>query len=126
MKSMLKRISKVGILVFILFLVSCSTQSKVEPTTTTSEVLETETSEEVKDDSEISNTETTIREIHEVKSPMEVVDIEGFRDTDKSTYVEIEFTKEILDKFDATSYVKIEPDITFNVSKVNKKLIIKI
>lgn len=125
MKNMLKRISKVGILVFILFLVSCNTQSKVESTTTTSEVLETETSEEVKDDSEISSTETTIREIHEVKSPMEVVDIEGFRDTDKSTYVEIEFTKEILDKFDATSYVKIEPDITFNVSKVNKKLIIK-
>lgn len=55
---------------------------------------------------------------------MEILDISGYRDTDKSTYVEVEFSKEIMDKFDGSSYIKIEPEISFSVSKVNKKFII--
>lgn len=126
MKRVLKCLSHISIMILILSLTSCNaTKEQISLETSSNynsivgEVNETYTEEVGQVD------ETSIREIHETVKPMEVIDISGYRDTDKSTYVEIEFTKEIADKFDATSYVKIEPDITFNVSKVDKKLIIR-
>ena len=70
-------------------------------------------------------TETAVREVHAILSPMEIQNIAGYRDTDKSTYVEIQFSKEIQDKFDAEPYIKIEPNISFTVSKVDKKLLVR-
>ena len=78
-------------------------------------------------ESEILETigESVIREVREVREPMEILDIAGYRDTDKSTYIEIKFSKEIQDKFDASSYIKIEPNVAFTVSKVESKLLLR-
>ncbi|MCQ2609485.1 MAG: MG2 domain-containing protein, partial [Lachnospiraceae bacterium] len=86
-----------------------------------------ETTEAVEDDYEenVLKPVPTVREAKEVKDPMEVLEVAGYRDTDKSMYIEIKFSKEIADKFDASSYVKIDPDISYTVSKVDKRLIVK-
>lgn len=75
------------------------------------------------EDGDIS--ETSIREVKEIVTPMRYVSINPYRDTDKSTFIEIEFSKEIKDNFDATAYIKIEPNVQFTVSKVSKKLILR-
>ncbi len=74
---------------------------------------------------EIDEEENIIHEAREVLSAMEVLEIAGFRDTDKSTYIEITFSKELKDGFDGTSYIKVEPDVTYSVSKVEDKLMLR-
>lgn len=61
----------------------------------------------------------------ETSSQMEIVSIDGYRNLDKSSYIEVTYNKEIEDKFDATAYIKIDPDVNFYVSKVNNKLLIR-
>ena len=53
-----------------------------------------------------------------------ITNINGYRDKNNATYVEIEFDKDIEDKFDVTSYIKINPNISFTASKVNNKIIV--
>ena len=126
MKKIFKVLNFLCLYILLVTLFSCNVNKKSTSETT----INMTSNEEVKSGSSFGDNvsdenETAIREIHTVSSGMDVVDIAGYRDTDKSTYIEIEFSKEIADKFDATSYVKVSPDISFNVSKFDKKLILK-
>ena len=56
---------------------------------------------------------------------MEVINIDGYRDSDKSTYIEIEFSKDIKDGFDGSSYIKVIPNIQIKTSKVGNKFIVR-
>ena len=108
-----------------LFIVSC--KNKVDDNETVA-TTEDQTTYKIDDDESVENTEDEgihIQEAHEVVSPMLLKDIAGYRDTDKSTYIEIVFSKNIQDKFDGTAYIKVEPEIDFTVSKVDNKFILK-
>lgn len=111
-----------GALLFALF--SCQKNEVAEKTTETS-AAESFDKEENSDEGKSVSNETVIREVHEVRDPLEIQNIAGYRDTDKSTYIEIQFSKEIQDKFDAKPYIKIEPDTVFTVSKVSNKLLLR-
>ena len=111
----------IGIVLMLCTIFSCqqTNDSKKETEKQISETI----LEETVDQSDI--TETSIREVREVITPMLYVGINPYRDTDKSTYIEIDFSKEIKDNFDATAYIKVEPSLQFSVSKVSKKLILR-
>ena len=85
----------------------------------------TSASETIESDDDYVEDENVVKEAREVVSPMEVLDVAGYRDTDSSTYIEVSFSKEIKDGFDGTSYIKIEPEVSFTVSKVEDKLMIR-
>lgn len=124
MKKLFKVLSVLCLSLVLFAMTSCnrfvSNQSKVKTSTVAKD-------QEVDSDAreEEESRETTVREAHEIKDPMEIQNIAGYRDTDKSTYVEVQFSKEIQDKFDAQPYIKIEPNIAFTVSKVENKLLIR-
>ena len=125
MKKLFKVLSILCLLLVIFTMSSCKkTEVSNTQADTSAVVKEQETTSEEEREEE-ARKETAVREVHEIKDPMEIQNIAGYRDTDKSTYVEVQFSKEIQDKFDAQSYIKIEPNITFNVSKVEKKLLIR-
>ena len=117
-----------GLLIFIM--TSCQSASVVESsssqkeTSTKSEEISNDETEEELTDEDLSG-ETEIREAKKVLSPMEVLRISDSRDTDKSAGIIIECSKEIQDKFDGSPYIKIEPSVSFTVSKVQKNLIVK-
>ena len=117
-----------GLLIFVM--TSCQSVNVVESsssqkeTTTKSEEVSTDETEEELSDEDLTG-ETVIREAKKVLSPMEVLRISDSRDTDKSAGIVIECSKEIQDKFDGSPYIKIEPSVSFTVSKVQKNLIVK-
>ena len=119
----MKKVLKVLFMsLFVLGMSACQnrTVDNVKPSETN---VESETNVTVETTEE--SKETIVKEVHEVLSPMEIQNIGAYRDTNKSTYIEIQFSKEIQDNFDASSYVKVEPDVTFTVSKVENKLLLR-
>lgn len=119
----MKKVVKVlFMLLFVLGMSACQNRTidNVKPSETNA-VSETNVTLETTEESK----ETIVKEVHEVLSPMEIQNIGAYRDTNKSTYIEIQFSKEIQDNFDASSYVKVEPDVTFTVSKVENKLLLR-
>ena len=70
--------------------------------------------------------EPVVVEKEEIKKEesFNITNINGYRDKNNSTYVEIEFDKDIDDKFEITPYIKINPNINFTASKVNNKIIV--
>lgn len=126
MKKVFKALYIFCICIMVFVMSSCQNTSTINKQVESDKVELTKEndSEEIEEIDEM--TETAIKEVHEVRDPMEIINIAGYRDTDKSTFVEIQFNKEIQDKFDATPYIKIEPDIfSFMVSKVDTKLIVR-
>ena len=122
---MKKFFNLIFICIFLFCITSCNNQTeKIE--VAQNKNLNDEIKKEETENIEIEEeTKTTIKEAHEILSPMNVTSIAGYRDTDKSTYIEIVFSKNIADKFDPASYIKIEPDVSFNTSKVDNKFILK-
>ncbi len=125
MKRVLQFLVILGLGLMPLTLLSCQNGTATESTVATKVETQTEESKEVETSEAELESESTIKEIHEVIGSMNVLSIGGYRDTDKTTYIEIEFDKEIQDKFDGQPYVKIEPDATYTVSKIDKKFIVR-
>ncbi len=74
---------------------------------------------------EIKDNETQNKKDNDISNEISVLNVGGYRNEDKNTYIEIEFSKEIKDGFDASSYIKIEPEISYTISKVGKSLFLK-
>ena len=123
MKRVLRVLSILCLGLMILIISSCQKKVPID-NANGNETAKVEESSEFDENDDVEK-ENVVREVHEVKDPMEIQNISGFRDTDKSTYVEVQFSKEIQDKFDASSYIKIEPNIAFTVSKVDRKLLVR-
>ncbi len=123
MKRVLRVLSILCLGLMILIISSCKKKVTID-NTNGNETAKVEESSEFDENDDVEK-ESVVREVHEVKDPMEIQNIAGFRDTDKSTYVEVQFSKEIQDKFDASSYIKIDPNIAFTVSKVDRKLLVR-
>ena len=121
MKKVSRFLFLICMVVMLLNIFSCQQNADVKESS--NEIISETTIEDYNEEPDTK--ETTIREIKEVVSPMTYVGINPYRDTDKSTYIEIDFSKEIKDNFDATAYIKIEPNVQFTVSKVSKKLILR-
>ena len=122
MKNLFKMLKSLLTIIVLLSLFSCSKQLvENETTTITNSVFEEATYAET----EAPIEETTIRVAREIEvDPLRIKSVNGYRDTEKSTYIEIEFSKEIEDKFDAVPYINIEPSVNFTSSKVSDKLIL--
>lgn len=133
MKNIIKKTIILLIVLFQFALVSCNTSStKVdELNQTKKETYEDtyeETEEEIYDETEAvsndSNDNIELPDEKKVNAVLKLSSITGYRGTDKSTYIEISFNKEIADNFDALPYIKVEPNIYFTVSKVFDKLVL--
>lgn len=106
----------VGILIFILF--SCSKSANTNNQNVVTHTTENTIKETIEENEVVENEDKE-------KSSLEIISVQGYRDVDTSTYIEVEFSKDLDNKFDGTSYIKIEPELLFNVSKVNNKLVIR-
>ncbi|MBQ2204749.1 MAG: alpha-2-macroglobulin family protein [Lachnospiraceae bacterium] len=123
----LKKVLKV-VLVFclissLLSLFACSSTKTTE--SEKNEVTATETSETYVEEPTDSEAETEAKVVHEIVTPMNFVSVIPYRETNKTTYVELEFSKEIDDRFDGQAYISFEPSVEFTVSKVGKKLVVR-
>ena len=115
MKRFLKVLSLIVVLTLGTMLFSCQNANKVDENVKSNE-SNVAVSNEATEDKKI--------DIKEQKG-LEVINISAFRDVDKSTYIEIMFSKELSDSFEPSSYVKIEPSVSFVASKVNNKIILR-
>ena len=127
MKKIFNALSKAFLLLVIVSLISCGNKESNIATNESKKSEDVNTiadATEVNESSSDDNLNSEPKEVHRVIDPMEVVNVGGYRNDDVNNYIEIEFSKEVRDGFDGSSYIKLEPDEAFTVSKVGKKLIL--
>ena len=121
MKKNFKKILFLFFLVVSTMTISCQKKEIVKNYEET-EKIDSETIETTQNTIE---TTEAVREVHEIIGEMNILGASGYRESDRSTYIEVEFSKDISDSFDGTSYIKIEPSINFTVSKYKNKFLLQ-
>ena len=124
MKKTIKGLKNLIFFCAVIILVSCQINTTNVTTNESKKVETTQVAQEIKETSEESAVETTERVEKSVEEPIKVLSVAGNRNDDVKNYIEIEFSKEVKDGFDGSSYIKLEPDEAFIVSKVGNKLIL--
>ena len=131
MKRIMRFLTLLCLMFVVLSMFACqnlnadTTLKEAKVITPNSETNALEEDEEYEEYDEDSYDETEIREAKKVLSKMEVLRISDSKDKEKnSSGIVIECSKEIQDKFDGTPYIKIEPNISFTVSKVQQYLVV--
>ena len=120
MKNRFKMILILCFLLVLAMMFSCKSKETIN------DKIEKTTNEEVETTENIVETSTeAVHEVHEILGEMNILGASGYRDSDRSTYIEVEFSKNISDSFDGTSYIKIEPNINIVVSKYKNKFLVK-
>ena len=131
MKKVVRFLTLLGLALIVFITASCSSSTTEATTSAVKEVKPNEETTSVEEDiedfyAEEQNGETVVREAKKVLSPMEVLRISDSREKDSEIGgIVIECSKEIQDKFDGEPYIKIEPNVSFTVSKVKKNLIVR-
>ena len=112
----------ISICLVLSFLVSCSNNLLTNITNTLEKNTSLTSGENIKEN---DGSNENSKNNSESTDSFTIVNVGGYRDDDKSTYIEIEFSKELKDGFDASSYIKVDPEISYTISKVSKSLLLK-
>ncbi len=118
MKKVFKKVSIISLVFLSLLFISCKKEQTVVET---SKVRQSRTQEET---TNVLESETAEEEEKNIPA-IQTLSIKGHRDSDKSSYIEVDFSKDIRDKFDAGPYIKVEPNTSYTVSKYGKKIILR-
>ena len=122
MKKSFRFMTTISICLVLSFLVSCSNNLLTNITNTLEKNTSLISGENVKEN---DGSNENSKNNSESTDSFTIVNVGGYRDDDKSTYIEIEFSKELKDGFDASSYIKVDPEISYTISKVSKSLLLK-
>lgn len=122
MKKVFRIMTTISLWLMLSILVSCKSGVLTGITKTFEKKSDMTSSENAE---KIANGDEEQKKSSKETNSIAILNVGGYRNDDKNTYIEIEFSRELRDGFDASPYIKIEPEVSYTISKVSKSLLLK-